>query len=72
MNFSLELIILSLPVTSKQPHKFVQRLMSHHVYCAKQRNILAPKFHDVFFLKSSSEGPPRREEPPVHKPQDGS
>ena len=41
--------------------------MSHPVYCAKRRNFLAPQFHDVF-LKSSSEGPPRREELPVLKP----
>ena len=34
MNFSLELkkIILSHPVTSKQPHKIVQILMRHPVY----------------------------------------
>ena len=35
MNFSLELLffVSSHPVTSKQPHKIVQILLSHPVYC---------------------------------------
>ena len=39
MNFSLELkkIILSHPVTSKQPHKIVQILMRHPVSCPELR-----------------------------------
>ena len=38
MNFSLELkiSILSHPVTSKQPHKIVQRLMGHPVHTIRR------------------------------------
>ena len=44
MNFSLELkiFILSHPVTSKQPHKIVQRLMGH------------PVLRAIFLVKSQS------------------
>ena len=52
MNFSLELkkIILSHPVTSKQPHKIVQILMRHPVVISKILQIigLQPRISKVF------------------------